>query len=234
MREKNGKLIALCGIDASGKTTQARLLRERAEEEGLKVEHVSFPRYGESFFADLVQRYLRGEFGEEPGQISPYLAALPYACDRWQTRDQLRRWLAAGRLVVCNRYVPANLAHQGSKLRDQAERRRFFDWEAELEYEVFELPRPDLQILLDMPPEAAVRLRKGRDLKRGIEQQGLDIHEADFEYLRATSQTYRQVAAETPGPWTIIPCAENGAIREPERIAEDVWSEVRRALYNEE
>jgi dTMP kinase len=226
-----GRLVALCGIDASGKTTQTELLSRHAEAAGLSVRQVSFPRYGESFFADLIQRYLRGEFAQQAGDVSPYLAALPYACDRQQAAPQLRAWLEEGCLVICNRYVPANLAHQGSKIGDPAARRAFFNWDTQLEYDVFGLPRPDLQVLLDVPVDLALALLRGRNARneRGNDH---DIHEADAAYLRTTAETYRQVAAETPGPWAVVDCAEGDRLLSAERIAEKVWANVQQVLYN--
>lgn len=225
-----GRLVAICGIDGSGKATQTELLARRAEAEGFRVQEVSFPRYGQGFFADLIERYLRGEFAERAADVSPYLATLPYALDRWQAAPQLRDWLAAGRLVLCNRYVPANLAHQGSKLPSEAERRAFFEWVARLEYGILELPRPDLHILLEMPPEAAMRLVRERGSRTAGPPQGRDIHEADPGHLQATAAAYRQVAGETSGPWAVIACWHGGAVLPRDEIAGKVWAEVRKML----
>jgi len=228
-----GKLIALCGIDASGKTTQTELLRQRAQREGFSVRQVSFPRYGEGFFAELIQRYLRGEFARRAADVSPYLAALPYACDRWQAAPLLRQWLDEGHVVLCNRYVPANLAHQGSKLPSAEDRAEFYAWDCRLEYEVLGLPRPDLQVLLEVDTDCAVALRRQRDARQG-RAEGDDIHEADVAYLRATAAAYREVAQTTPGPWAVVQCTEDGTMLPPEEIAEAVWAEARQVLYNKE
>ncbi len=225
-----GRLIALCGIDASGKTTQTDLLRERLTAEGFSVEQVSFPRYGQSFFADLIERYLRGEFAAEAGKVSPYLAALPYACDRWQAAPQLRAWLQAGRVVLCNRYVAANLAHQGSKLTRPDERRQFYRWNLELEHEVFGLPSADLNVLLDMPSELALELVRRRNAETGAAENH-DIHEADAQYLSATGQAYREIARETPERWATVSCTEQNQLLPPRRIAARVWEAARRVLY---
>jgi len=231
--ERRGRLIALEGIDASGKATQTALLAQRAEAAGLRVRTISFPRYGEGFFAEMVERYLRGEFARRAGDVSPYLAALPYACDRWQAAPMLREWLGGGRAVLCNRYVAANLAHQGSKLASDAERRAFYEWDLRLEHEVLGLPRPALQVLLEVPTDLAAALRRERDAREG-RAEGDDIHEADLSYLRATADAYRQVAAETPGPWAVVQCAEGGRMLPPERISDAVWDAARNVLYNDE
>lgn len=60
-----GKLIVITGIDGSGKTVQTNLLAKRLEEEGYNVEQIDFPQYGKTFFADMIARYLRGDFNQK-------------------------------------------------------------------------------------------------------------------------------------------------------------------------
>jgi len=223
-----GRLIAICGIDGSGKTLQADLLCDRARRAGLRVETIGFPRYGEGVFGDLIARYLRGEFAPDPAAVNPYLAALPFACDRWQAAPTLHAWLGEGALVVCNRYVAANLAHQGAKVASPDERRRFARWVEELEYSVFGLPRPDLHVWLDMPPEVAAGLisRKGR---RTYLQDQQDIHENNLDYLRATREVYADLAREREG-WLSVECAREGRPLPPQEIAETIWDATARLL----
>jgi dTMP kinase len=228
----NGRLVAICGIDGSGKATQTALLAKRAAAEGWTVEQVSFPRYGEGFFGELIQRYLRGEFAERASDVNPYLAALPYACDRWETSGLLHRRLAEGRLVLCNRYVPANQAHQGSKLAAGDQRRAFVEWVDRLEYGVFGLPRPDLHLLLDLPPALSVGLVEGRNALLGPSR-ARDIHESDLRHLQDAAAVYRDLAAGDPGRWALIACAESGSVLPPDRIARSVWARVRPVLYTE-
>jgi len=229
---QRGRLIAICGIDGSGKTTQTALLAERARAEGFCVEEASFPRYGQGFFAELIERYLRGEFAASASEVNPYLAALPYACDRWEAAPRLREWLAAGRLVLCNRYVPANLAHQGSKMPPGGRRRAFFEWVERLEYGIFALPRPDLHVLLDMDPAHAADLLTRRSRPSGPSREQ-DIHERDMNHLEATARTYRELARRASQQWAVIPCTEGGSVPPPARIAEAVWAAVSQVLYND-
>lgn len=222
--QPQGRLIALCGIDGTGKTLQAAILKERAVALGRRVETMDFPCY-KKFFGRLAARYLRGEFGEEAGEVSPYLAALPFACDRWQAAPVLRAWLEEAALVICNRYVPANLAHQGAKIASDEERRPFLKWVEELEYDVLGLPRPDLHVLLDMPATLAGSLIERKE-EREYLKNGRDIHESDAAYLAATREVYVQLAEETPN-WLRVDCAPCGALLAPEEIAEQVWEGVR-------
>lgn len=230
-RDRNGWLVAVCGIDGSGKTVQAKNLCERAEAEGCTARSMEFPRYGEGFFAELVERYLRGDFGGEATDVSPYLAALPYAGDRWEAADTLRGWLDEGALVVCNRYVPANVAHQGGKLEDPAERERFRDWVHRLEYDVYGIPRPDLHLWLDMPPAAAAGLARGRgDDERPAG--GEDIHERDTVHLERTREVYGWLA-KTQDAWVRIECARNGEPDSPRSISERIWKTVEKDLLSD-
>jgi dTMP kinase len=226
-----GRLVVLCGIDASGKTTQADLLAEHAEAEGILVRRISYPRYGEGFFGELIERYLRGEFAQEAGDVSPWLASLPYACDRWESLPRLRQWLGEGALVLCNRYVPANMAHQGSKLPAE-QREDFFRWEERMEYDVFGLPRPDLHLLMDVPPVVAAELVRKRNADLG-RADGQDIHERDDSHLRRTAECYQALAAANRGgTWSVVSCVQEGQLLPPADIASRVWNAARDVIMN--
>src|SRR5580692_11000422 len=98
-----GKLIALEGIDGSGKRTQLDLLARDIEARGLPALRISFPRY-DSSFGKLVARYLNGEFGSLE-TVDPHLSALLYAGDRLEAKADIHAALAAGKIVLADRYV---------------------------------------------------------------------------------------------------------------------------------
>jgi dTMP kinase len=223
-----GRLIVVCGIDGSGKTVQSRMLCERLTRSGRSAHYIEFPRYTGSFFGDLIARYLRGEFAPRPGDVNPYLAALPFACDRWEARPILEKWLERRDAVVCNRYVSANLAHQGSKIEAEEESERFCRWVQQMEYEVFGVPRPDLHVWLDVEPETAVGLLDGKGEREYLDGKE-DIHEGDLEYLRATRTMYERLARRDAG-WCTIRCAPDGELLDRDDVADRVWTEVRRIL----
>ncbi|MEW6355300.1 MAG: thymidylate kinase [Planctomycetota bacterium] len=219
-----GKLIVIDGTDGSGKTTQTTLLIQRMKQYRIPCETLEFPQYGKTFFGDMVARYLNGEFGGHD-EISPYLASVLYAADRWQAKDTLRSWLADGKHVILNRYVSANQGHQGGKIPDPDERARFMQWLDRLEFEVFGIPRPDRVILLHIAPEIAQALvdKKGhREYVRGVKR---DIHESSIEHLRNAESAYCRLAEQNDN-WVRIECAPEGRLLSEQQIAKMVWKEV--------
>jgi dTMP kinase len=217
-----GVLLAIEGIDGAGKGTQAARLAENASARGHRVASFSFPLYDENPFSRAVADYLNGEFGGAD-EVHPELAALLYAGDRYHARPQLVRALAENDLVVCDRYVASNMAHQGGKLSGDA-RRRLLDWLEEVEYGEFALPRPSLVVLLDAPVALAREL-VGRKGARGYTTLEADIHEADRAHTDATREVYLELA-DRHG-WRVVATAdEDGDVRDVSDVADEIWSAV--------
>jgi dTMP kinase len=218
-----GFLLALEGIDGSGKGTQAARLAERAREAGRTVATFSFPTYDGNPFAEAIAGYLNGDFGAAD-EVHPELAALLYAADRYHARPRLVDALESHDLVICDRYVASNAAHQGAKLEGD-ERRRLLDWLDAVEYGEFALPRPDLVILLDTPVALARELvaRKGA---RGYTTLEADIHEADTAHTTATRDVYLELAER--GNWRVVLTArDDGEPRDVDEIAGEIWESLR-------
>jgi len=187
-----GKFIVIDGTDGSGKGTQTKKLVDKLKKDQFKVEIADFPQYGEKSAA-LVEEYLNGKYGTAK-EVGPYRASIFYACDRYAASFKLKNWIDEGKVIISNRYVSANMGHQGGKIQDINERNKFLEWVADLEYNIFEIPKPDINILLYMPPEIGQQLvdKKGhRDYVNGTKR---DIHEADIEHLREAADAYRYVA----------------------------------------
>lgn len=216
-----GKLIVLEGTDGAGKATQARLMAQRLEREDVRFREVDFPRYG-SPFAVPVERYLQGELGKRPGDVSAYAASTLYAVDRYASYRQ--DWGAdytGGALILANRYTTSNAVHQASKLPEE-ERQEYLDWLFDLEYRRLALPEPDLVIYLDLPAEISaqmLRLRQEATHTKG------DIHEQDGAYLRACRESARTIAKRLG--WRVVDCSRAGAVRTPEEIHQELWTLVR-------
>jgi thymidylate kinase len=97
-------LIAIEGIDGSGKGTQAKRLHQRMLDAGRTSELISFPRYSETHFGRTIGRFLNGEFGSLD-QVDPHLAATLYAADRFESIEMLASLLETKDVVVADRYV---------------------------------------------------------------------------------------------------------------------------------
>jgi len=215
------KTIVLEGIDGSGKSTQFALTRDKLSGRGLPLISVKFPRY-ETPSGMNIRRYLSGEFGEKPGDVSPYAASAFYAVDRYASFKS--EWEAFYRteergIVLLDRYTPSNAVHQGSKLSEE-ERPAFYDWLADFEYRLMGLPRPDAVLILDMPYAFTRRLTRAR----GEE----DIHERDGGYIEKCYETMLDAAAHFG--WKKIPCVEGDEILPPEEINRRVMREIEELL----
>ena len=186
-------LVVLEGLDGAGKSTQVKKLRTYLESLFGSLEYVHFPRYDAPVYGDLISRFLRGDFGSNES-VHPQLVALLFAEDRHGAAPQMRKTLAAGGHILLDRYVYSNIAYQCAKLSDPEETEKLRDWVFNTEYGDFELPKPDLNIFLDVPisfVESKLKsARAGQD--REYLEGGQDIHEADIEFQKRVRAMYRR------------------------------------------
>ncbi len=213
-------LIALEGIDGSGKGTQANRLCERLKTEGKTVELLSFPRYEATVFGKAIGDFLNGRFGTL-SEVHPQLASLLYAGDRFESREVLTQAIAKNDVVVLDRYVASNIAHQGAK-REGEQRKELIAWVESVEFEIFNLPKPDLVILLDLPANTAQQLIAKKSA-RNYTDKPADLQEADGGYLAKVRAVYRELAETTPG-WQIVNCLQSDSLRTIEEIGEEVFA----------
>ena len=222
-------LIALEGIDGAGKRTQAALLKERMQRNGLTAEVISFPRYGQTVFARSVADYLNGKFGPLHS-VDPHFAALLYAGDRFESRDYLASTIASCDVVILDRYVASNFAYQGARV-DHHHRRHFINWIADIEHGVYGLPRADSTVHLDLPVAVASRLVQHKGA-REYTNKSADIHEQDATYLSECGRVYQSLA-ETHfySTWTTIPCiSDEGVLLDAPAIHGAIWRYVSNAM----
>ncbi len=212
-----GKLIVIEGTDGSGKSTQFRLLTQRAAAEGHAFQKLVFPQYQEESSA-LIRMYLGGQFGASPGDVNAYAASAFYAVDRYASYKKVwGPWYEQGGLVLSDRYTTSNAVHQASK--EPVEKQgAFLQWLYEFEYDKLGLPRPDLVIYLDVPTDFTEKLMRTRESQTNT---SADIHEQDLEYL-ATCRRTGKAAAAFYG-WTVIDCVRDGKMRSIEDIHEEIY-----------
>ena len=214
-----GLFITIDGTDGSGKKTQTAILCDRLRAEGREVLQLSFPQYGKRS-AGLVEKYLAGDYGSAEA-VGPYRASIFYACDRYDASFIIKQAIADGKIVITDRYALSNMAHQGGKILDDGERQKFFNWLQDLEYDIFQIPRPDLNIILHVPASIGQGLVESRGNAK-------DIHELDISHLEHAEKVYLELAKL---PQTkLIECVENNQIMSREDIAELVWQNIQKIL----
>ena len=221
---QRGRFIVIDGTDGSGKATQTQLLIDELKVNGYLVEMADFPQYGQKS-AGMVEDYLNGKYG----QVNPQAASIFYAVDRFDASFKIREWLEAGKIVVANRYVTANAGHQGGKIADDIERAKFFRWLNNLEYDIFGIPKPDLNIILHVPAEIAQSLvdRKSEEVRKYAGGKKRDLHEADLQHLKNAEKVFLEIAKLFPNT-KLIECTQNGELLKPEVVHNKVWELVRR------
>ena len=163
-------LIAIEGLDQSGKATQAERLRDQLREGGARARLVSFPDYGTSI-GEEIARALQGE-----REYGPEAMQLLYVANRYERKADLERWLAGGLTLVCDRYVASSIAYGEAQGLDAS-------WLAEIQRF---LPAPELTILLDIDPALAAR-RKAT---------GRDRYERDLALLERVRDSYTRQAEQ--------------------------------------
>ena len=212
------KLIVLEGTDGSGKETQSKLLVDKLNSVGIKSTIISFPMYDSPTGKIIGACYLGKEemcedllkdnksfFKEGAPNVDPITSSLLYAADR--------------RVIILNRYIYSNMAHQAGKIENKSERTYMFQMLDNLEFNVCRLPRPDKIIFLHVPYETALELRKKRKEK-------LDSNERSIEHLKNAEETYL-LLADYYGFDTINCINDNNKMRNAEDIHKDIYNIVK-------
>ena len=209
----NVPVIALEGIDGSGKGVQFKLLRSELEESGYKVGVLDFPCY-DSFFGKEIGKLLSGEDGVDALKLDPKSMSLWYAMDRKAAFDRFNA--SEYDVVLLNRSTMANAAYQGSRVQFEALRRgedpgkalkEYIDWLFTLEFSELGIPRPDIFIVFDIPVSTSRRnvAKKGR--REYIGGDRADVYEKDTLLLETVRKGYI-TCAEMFDDVQVLVCAD--------------------------
>lgn len=218
-----GIFIAIEGGDGSGKATQAKLLGEYMHTQGHDVFEISFPRYG-SDSAYYVEQYLNGKYGEN-GDVHAELGTLPYALDRYAARTDIETHLAKpDSLVIADRYMASNLAHQGAKIDNEEDRHEFYRRTLLTEYDILGIPKPSLNIVL-LVQSSVAQANVDKKSARSYTNRKRDIHEADASHLEKARANYEELCKLYPQEFTAIECMDKAGNL---RSIEDIQMEIRR------
>ncbi len=215
---KKGKLIVIDGSDGVGKATQTKLLVDRLKREKVPVATLDFPQYRENFFGAFIKGCLSGKYGNFIS-LDPRIASILYAADRFESKKKIEDWLAQGKIVVLDRYVSANQMHQGGKIKNASERKKFLTWLDTMEHKIFKLPRPDGILYLHLPTALSLTLIN----KRGAQ----DLAEKNIKYLNQSRQNALRLI-QTTSRWEKINCANTKGVLPREEIHEMIYAALKR------
>lgn len=220
-------LIVLEGLDGAGKSTQVKKLQNYIVSSGKKLRYLHFPRFDAPVVGDMIAKFLRGDFGDI-NQVDPMLVALLYAEDRRDAASMVRGWLEEGDVVLFDRYVYSNIAFQCAKIDDKQRASELRDWIFKSEYEDFAIPRPDINIFLDVPigfvSSKLAEERKGDD--REYLQGKSDIHEADITFQMKVRDVYLE-QCQRDSSFIRIDCSDPQGNMLP---ADDIFEKIRKEM----
>lgn len=225
---RRGFLVAFEGADGLGKSTQVRMLTTRLEKGNTLIKQFDFPHKDGTPIGNLIGAFLRGKFGE----VTPEFLGLSFALDRYSSRAELTESLAAGLLVICDRYVSSNVAFQRAKITDttrRAELDLLIGW---VEYSLLALPRPSLEIMLVADETYFLdrqHWQRQGDQSRDYIQDSNDIHEASTELQIEVNRFFRALPPKSNIKKISV---QDSAMRRrsPEDMHEEIWSTLIRML----
>lgn len=223
-------LIALEGIDGSGKATQAELLRQAAEAEDIHAIVISFPRYKETLGGKIIGQYLNGDFGPL-SELNPILTALPYALDRFESLPFITRARNEYDLIIFDRYVASNFAYQAARL-PFSKRQQFLNHISFIEHSLFNAFYADVTYWLDIPTNVAQYLIREKRARLYTDKKE-DIHEIDFELLQEAANIYNTFVQNGGylSIWRRITCCspiyDTKLVRHPDSICQEIWKDLK-------
>jgi thymidylate synthase ThyX/thymidylate kinase len=193
-----GTFLVLESTHDTEQNKQFHKLIERLQQDGHDVVAFDFPQHDQPS-SHFVQRYLRGAYGSAE-EVGPYTGSLFYAIDRYEIATQIRAALKQGKVVIANHYTGSTMAHQGSKFAHAEERRGFFIWLDNLEFQMLKLPRPLKSLVLRLPAPSTA------------DEQGQKIVEV-----------YDDLCGLFPKDFQRIDCVRSGEVMNTEAIHDHLW-----------
>ena len=196
MQDKTlGKLIVIEGGDGLGKSTQYNLLKNYLLSLDYELTFFDFPNKTGTPIGNLIGNFLSSKYGH----VNPEFLSLAFAIDRFVSKEKILEALNNGKIVLCDRFVLSNIAFQTSKLEkveDKKELEELLNW---LEYETFNLPKPDVEIVITAPDEHYAKgyhLSRSEDSTRSyVSDESADIHEKDSSLQLNVNSYFRNLSS---------------------------------------
>ena len=204
-----GLLVALEGIDGSGKSSLAERLVERCEARGLPAVLTREPT--DTWLGEAVRRSIR-EGGD------PFVDAFLFLADHAAHVRQCSAWLAEGKVVVSDRWGDSCLAYQAAALEPHLAARgtQALDWLLAAQGPITR--RPDVVLLLDLAPELALQRIATRPELVKFEER---------EFLAKVRRNYLDLAKRLPG-YEVLDATQGS-----DALFEQAWRALARRLGEE-
>lgn len=199
-----GAFFTIESTDNEERTRQFEKLTQRLVNEGYDVACIQFPQYTAPS-SHFVKQYQSGAYGEL-NDVGPYTGSVFYALDRFEAAKAIRSALAEGKIVLANRYSGSNMAHQGMKFVSPEQRRGYFIWLDNLEFEMFRIPRPERSFILRVPAELS--------------------ESSDHEQQKLSVQVYDELATLFPKDFIRIDCTRDGKKIDEENIQQLLYQTI--------
>lgn len=209
---RHGFLLAIEGIDGSGKRSVSEALRTLLVAEGFAVSTYEFPDYSTPT-GSVIAAHLRGANPELPAEA----AAVLFAVDRLQSRDKLLNALEFGDVVIVDRYVASNAAYQAGRVSAE-QQDDTAAWVEELEFDLMQMPRPSLTLLLDVDVRDSQRRTASRVAVGG--RPSSDHYEKSKALLQSAAEQYRRLARSHE--WHIVRASEASL----DEVVNECWAAV--------
>lgn len=223
-----GKIIVIDGLDGSGKGTQVDLLYSKLKEQGYNVYKMDFPDYN-CMSAGAIKMYLNRDLGDNPMELNPYMCSNFYSVNRAvYYHTKLKRILEQDdSIVLADRYISANIIHQGAKILDKDRQKEFFEWTYDNEVDKMGLPLEDMTIILRVPVWKSQELMSAR---YNNDESKKDLHEVNIDYLEKcyTTVSYAVEHLNRIGyNWKVIDCLnDSNEMKTREEITAEILENI--------
>jgi dTMP kinase len=205
-----GRFITFEGTEGAGKSTQIKLLADRIQETGRKVRMLREP--GGTPIGEEIRHTL--QHSAQNAAMTPEAELLLINASRAQlVREVIRPALAAGEIVLCDRFYHSTLAYQGyGRQLDLARVQEVIDF-------TVGDTRPNLTLMLYVPLAISEQRRKSRPSVRDR------FEEADRAFFERVEQGFRELAEADPRRITLVDATQPIAA-----VAAEVWKHVKGLL----
>lgn len=199
-----GAFFAIESTDPITRSEQFSQLISRLEQDGYDVAAISFPRYDHAS-SHFAKAYQSGSYGQLD-DVGPYTSSVFYALDRYEAAKAIRTAVAEGKVVIANRFTGSNMAQQGTKFDSSEQRRGYFIWLDNMEFEMLKVPRPERSFILRLPAELS--------------------DSADYEQQKLLVQVYDELAMLFPKDYIRIDCSRDGKKVDAQNIQQLLYQAI--------